>query len=82
MNKQERKQKGINKWVKRLKNLSLWNKGNPEPFTKCWKNQAVVCSCDMCSPDKFKRHEKHKKDIKSEFYGEFHHELVKELNNE
>lgn len=82
MNKQERKLKGNSKWIKRLKNLGLWNKGKPEKGSFCLKEQAVPCSCFLCSNEKYIRKEKHKKDLKLEFYGEFHHELVNELNNE
>jgi len=81
MNKLERSLKGKQKWIRRLKAIGLWNKGNPEKFTKCWKEQGKPCSCYMCSPYKFSRKEKHRKNILHDHL-EFHADLINELNYE
>lgn len=60
MNKQERKLKQYHRWIRRIKALGYWNKGNPESFTTCFKAQGKPCSCSMCSPHKYSRKHKHK----------------------
>lgn len=34
-------------------------------FWPKYKNHGKLCSCEMCSPDKYKRHEKYKKKFDS-----------------
>lgn len=80
MNKLERNLKGRQKWIKRLKALGLWNKGNPEKFTYCWKHQGKPCSCFMCSPQKFNRKDKHKKNLM--FEGDIHIDFFNQLHND
>lgn len=60
MNKQERKLKGRNKWIRIIKALGYWNKGNPQPFTYCFKEQGKPCSCSICKKERYNRNIKHK----------------------
>lgn len=61
MNKGRRTELEKLKFKKRLKNLGLWN-NNPNGKFYCYKTTGVPCSCYMCSHDKYKRNEKHKRD--------------------
>lgn len=79
MNKLERFLKERYKWIRRIKALGLWNKGNPEKFTLAWRSQTKPCSCYICSPNKYSRKEKHRKDIVLE-NTEFHTDLITELH--
>lgn len=54
MNKQERKEKGLFKYKKRLKNLGI--KGNNYSY----KTTGTPCSCAMCSPGKVEQKAKYR----------------------
>jgi hypothetical protein len=66
MNKGRRTQLTELKYKKRLKNLGL-KETDPNSKYYCYKSTGKPCSCPMCSPEKYKRTEKHKdRDIKNE----------------
>jgi len=80
MNKGERNLKTRQKWIKRLKAIGLWNKGNPKEFTYCFKAQGKPCSCFICSNNKYSRKEKHKRNLISEC--DIHIDFFNQLHND
>jgi len=64
-NKLWRRLKELNNWYRRIKIYGYFKHGKPEDFTYCWKAQGKPCSCIMCSGNKYKRAEKHKKTLEN-----------------
>lgn len=61
MDKKRRFELKMLKFKKRLKQLGLTTK---EGNFNCYRTTGQPCSCYMCSPYKFSRKTKHKKEIK------------------
>ena len=54
------------KWNKRISLLRTQFDIDEDAKLHCYKTTGKPCSCQMCSPYKYKRAEKHKKDISEE----------------
>lgn len=66
-NKGWRQEKTSLKYKKRLKDFGIFNHGNPEKWTTCYKDTSTPCSCSSCSPGKIEVKKKDKIKHKKKF---------------